>query len=166
MTGRVTFADNQRMVDVQQLEQHIDNLKTAHASQLAHEYAHLKRLYDEVDSLRKRLSKQVEFMKTNLVPNAFEKEKISSFTTDDGYRITVSQRVFASCPAETKSEAYQWLKDNGFENIVSETVNAGTLSALAKNIMSGQDPDSEIFELPESLFKVEIRPQVSSTKTK
>ena len=151
---------------VEDLERIVEDLKGEPASHIAQQYAHLKRLYDELDSTRKRLYATVERVKMGLLPEAFEKEGIKSFTTQDGYRVTISQRVFASCPSETKHEAYRWLKDHGFENIVQETVHAGTLSSLAKSIMKGDDPDAEVFELPENLFKVDIRPQTSVTKTK
>jgi len=108
----------------------------------------------------------VDVIKFSALPEAFEDEGIKSFTTTDGYRVTVSQLLRASCNKDHKFEAYQWLRENGFENIVTETVNAGTLSSVARMLLEGTDPDAEVHELPDELFNVNITPTTSVTKTK
>lgn len=158
------FGNDEWNVSIRGIEIIATKLREEPASHIAQQYAQLKRLYDDLEGMRKRMSKQIEFLKTVVLPEAFEREGITSFTTKDGYRVTVGHRVFASCLPDMKFEAYQWLKENGFEDIVTETVNAGTLSSLAKSLLTIDDPSSSILELPEELFKVEIKPQTSSTK--
>lgn len=162
----VEFGHDGCNISISGMEKMVDKLKTMPASYQAQQFAHMKRLLDELEEYRKRLSKQVEYLKAVIIPEAFEKEGISSFTTQDGFRVTVSQVARATIPAEHRHDAYKWLQDNGFGHIITETVNAGTLSALAKSLLQGDDPDSPVAELPENLFKVNILPQVSVTKVR
>lgn len=141
-----------------------DDVKNQPAAFIAKFYSHLRRLHDEMDAERKKLSKLIEHISMTALPEAFEQEGITSFTTDEGDRVTVAQVTRASVPAETKDEAYRWLKDNGFPDIVKETVHAGTLGSVAKSILAGEVEG--VFDLPERLFKVQVLPQTSVTRTK
>jgi len=51
--------------------------------------------------------------------------------------------VYASVPAANKSEAFEWLTNNGYESLIQETVNAKTLSAVIKEFTAqgGETPD-------------------------
>ena len=73
-------------------------------------------------------------------------------------RITVSQVVKASILTEQKESAYLWLRREGYDAVVKETVNASTLSAIAKEkIESGN-------ELPKTVFNVHTSERISLTK--
>lgn len=136
------------------------------AAQIAHVFAHAKSEYDDLEDRLSQLKAFVELIKTVKLPEAFDREQIKTFTLQDGTRVTKSDRTFASIPAEVKSEAYDWLRSNGADNLIVETVNASTLSSFAKSVMAGELSDQEIFDLPEELFRVEIRPTTSVTKGK
>lgn len=57
-----------------------------------------------------------------------------------------------------KQAAYWWLRLNGMGSLITETINASTLSAAARKQMEdGKD-------LPETYFKVDIVPNTSVTK--
>lgn len=162
----ILFGTENSPLTISDIESMVDKLKTMPTPYLAQQFAHLKRMFDQLESMKKRFSKQIEYMRNTVIPDAFEREGVKSFTTEDGYRVTVAQRVQASIPAETKHLAFDWLKNNGFEHVVQETVNAGTLGALAKNLMESEDPDALVYELPDEFFKVNIVPTTSVTKTK
>ncbi len=150
---------------VTELVSYTNKVKNEGAIPLAKAFIQLRRLYDELNEAKKKLGKLVDHIKLVDLPEAFEEAGLgSSITLDEGYRVTISQLTRASCNKEHKYDAYQWLKDNGFDEIVTETVNAGTLSSLAKSLLEGSNPDASIFELPEELFNVHIQPTTSVTK--
>ncbi len=93
-----------------------------------------------------------------MIPEAFERESISSFTTDNGYRVTVSQRFFASILEGMKDVAFEWLRKNKLGDLIQPTVNAGTLSAEGKRMLE------EGRELPEQIFSTHYKPSTSLTK--
>lgn len=74
-------------------------------------------------------------------------------------RVTVSYRFSASMV--DKEAAFEWLRDNGHEGIIQETVNSSTLSAFAKNLL-----ETDGIELPPEAFKVGTSPYTSITKAK
>lgn len=74
-------------------------------------------------------------------------------------RVTVSYRFSASMV--DKEAAFGWLRANGHEGIIQETVNSSTLSAFAKNLL-----ETDGIELPPEAFKVGTSPYTSITKAK
>lgn len=151
------------------------NLDELTAAQIAHLYSHVKAQFDAMDAERDELSKFVELIKNIKLPEAFDREQIKTFTLQDGTRITKSDRTFASIIGP-QEEAYAWLREQGLDDIIKETVNASTLSSVAKEILSNAktmpngmvvpiDPDSPI-DMPDDLFKIEIRPSTSITRPK
>jgi len=62
-------------------------------------------------------------------------------------------------PTEGKQIGYKWLRDNEAESLVTETVNAGTLSSYAKDLLENHGK-----ELPEDIFKISIQNYTSVRK--
>lgn len=91
------------------------------------------------------------------IPERFKREEIKTFNTDD-FRVTISTRVMASIVDEERENAYQWLRDNGYDSIIKETVNASTMSATAKEIMENGR------ELPDDMFRTFTKDGTSITK--
>lgn len=123
-------------------------------------YVRLRSLHDEVDALKKLLYKAMDDYETVVVPAVFEVEGATSVNLAIGYRVTISEVIRASIPAETKGAAYNWLQENNLGDLITSTVNASSLSATARALLV------EGKELPAPLFKTAILPQVSMTKLK
>ena len=47
---------------------------------------------------------------------------LSKFTLDDGSEVTVKQTFGASIRTDRKSEAFDWLRQNGYDDIIKNTV--------------------------------------------
>lgn len=67
----------------------------------------------------------------------------------NGSTFYLNTRLFASPVAGHKEELFQALKDNGFGEIVTETVNANTLASFVKEQMSLNND-----EIPEWISEV------------
>ena len=67
----------------------------------------------------------------------------------NGYTFYLNSRLFASPAAGRKEDMMQALKDNGYADLVVETVNAGTLSSFCKEQMAANED-----ELPDWLSDV------------
>ena len=67
----------------------------------------------------------------------------------NGSTFYLNTRLFASPVAGRKEELFQALKDNGFGEIVTETVNANTLASFVKEQMSLNND-----EIPEWISEV------------
>lgn len=95
------------------------------------------------------------------VPEALEQAGITHVPLDEGFRVGVSHAWRASIKSDQKEAAYDWLRSNGLEAIISETVNASTLSAAVKVQVEEHNR-----EFPEELFNVAHVPNTSVTQTK
>lgn len=93
-----------------------------------------------------------------LCPQVFEQEGVPHVAISEGYRIGVSTTLRASTVADRKQAAMSWMKDN-YPDVVSETINASTLSALARELREDKN-----VELPAELFKVVDIPTTSVTR--
>lgn len=124
----------------------------------ARAYVRVRKFHEIVDAMKSMTYKLQEFLTLEAMPNVFDKAGVKSINLDEGLRVSISGLVRASLGPD-KEAAKDWLRKHGAESLVTETVNASTLSAYARSkIDAGED-------LPEDLFKVFILPSVSVTKT-
>ena len=128
---------------------------------LARAFVVLHRMQLRIAEAIKPLSDMFAEYKNFKLPEAFERDHVTSIPLAEGYRVGVSAQFRASIRPEFKDEAYEWLENNGFEDLISRTVNAGTLSSTAKQLL-----DEKGKELPEKLFNVALIPNTSVTTTK
>lgn len=120
----------------------------------------LSTLDKSVAALEKALSEvkaKLAFAKEVSMPQRMDAEAVKTFNTDN-FRVTRTARVFASITAEQIENAYDWLRKNGYESLIKETVNSSSLSAAAKELMQEGE------ELPEEFFKVHMKDGISITK--
>lgn len=120
----------------------------------------LRFLNDKIAATFKQFNEIYASVKDVRLPEAFDKAQIPHVNLDEGYRVGVSHSVRASVRANMKDAAIEWLRKNGLETIVSETINASTLSAVARTM--GEDNR----QLDEGIFHVYVQPTTSVTKTK
>lgn len=116
-------------------------------------------LKDAVAELAKSIGAVAESLNQEKIPTLF-KETGTTSTTVDGYRYTMSNSVKASIMKDKRDDAFQWLRDNELGELITETVNASTLSAQARILAD------EGMELDPDLFNVYVQPNMSVTKVK
>lgn len=115
--------------------------------------------FREFEDALKKLRNQVARMKEVHMPNRFDDEGVTSFTTDK-FRVTRTARTFASIVAEDKEDAFEWLRENDYGGLIKETVNSSSLSAVAKELLENGR------ELPDELFRTHNKDNVSVTVKK
>jgi hypothetical protein len=57
-----------------------------------------------------------------LLPAAMEELGMRSFTLEDGAKVEVRQLYGASIPIPRKAEAFEWLRNQGFDDIIKNSV--------------------------------------------
>ena len=137
-----------------------ENGPTGPASTCAEYYRQVRETHDAIDDLKKKAYAVMDKYAMQILPQLFEDENVSTITLASGYRVTIRDVLRASIPADKKPEAYDWLVRNDLGDLISETVNASSLSATARSLIE------EGRQLPDDLFKTVILPQVSMTKVK
>jgi hypothetical protein len=135
--------------------------KEADSLATALRYFHrLGEMLDRIETARKRLSDTERALSYELIPAQMQAAGVSSITDAElGRRFGTSTRFSASILPETKPQAYDWLKDNGYENLIQPTVNSSALSAVAKSMI-----ETDGVELPPELFKTSLMTLTTNTK--
>ena len=72
------------------------------AAQMTEKLTRVNEAATALGEVNKLLSDSVAKFKNELIPTAFENEKITSFTTQSGYRVTVSQLMRTSINSEAE----------------------------------------------------------------
>lgn len=147
------------------LRSEIAKAQRSGAVPLARAYLALYLLEKQVEDTLKPIGQTYDQTKTQWIPESFESEHITSVPLTDGYRIGVSSRLWASIKSDDKGgdrkAAFAWLRKNGLQDLIAETVNASSLSAAAKAMMEGENK-----ELPSDLFNTTMVPNTSVNRTK
>jgi hypothetical protein len=98
---------------------------------------------DEKDALAER-GKELNKLEEETERQLFElmiSEDLEKFTYA-GRTFRPEVKTYASIKAEWKEEAFAWLKENGFGDLVKEQVNAQSLTSLYKELdESGELPE-------------------------
>ncbi len=127
---------------------------------VARAFVNLRDIKDAMDVVQKKLSALYEEWKTIKVPEKFENSGVPHINLDEGARVGISNKVFASLKKDQKEAAYEWLRQNKLEDLITETVNTSTLSAVAKGLAEDN------MELPPELFNVAVVANTSVTRSK
>lgn len=130
------------------------------ASVLAARLVALREFSDMLDVIVKPIAGHLDAMKSQILPDAYARDGITTQTLDTGHRVTLSTKYFASMLPDQKTGAMAWLRENGLADLIYETVNAQTLSAAGKAMI-----ENEGRELPEEYFRAHLKPNISVTKT-
>jgi len=97
----------------------------------------------EVEERHKVIEAEIEETENQLSQEMVNAE-IQNFNKD-GTTFYLQTKTYANIKPGFKQEVYDWLKANGFESLVYETVNAQRFSAFIKELLEEED------ELPTEL---------------
>jgi hypothetical protein len=116
--------------------------------QLAKEMRRLQVEKDNHNFSLSILQKRLDEIRLGELPEAMDEAGINSLSIDGVGRVSTRADLYASIPADFKQMAWQWLIANGYENLITQTINASTFKAWAKEQLKAGE------ELPEELFKI------------
>lgn len=136
-----------------------DNPATMDVVEFARWFVMLRTLKDRIDEVTKPFNDLYTKTREVDLPAKFDEARVPSVNLDEGYRVTVAHSVRASVKGGQKEAAIAWLTANGLADIVTETINASTLSAVARSMAE------ENKELDPDIFAVYVQPTTSVTKT-
>lgn len=114
-------------------------MDNAQIFELADQLKAAKEQKKELDAQVKDLGAEIERLDLAL-SDAMAESELDRFSRN-GSTFYLNTRLFASPVAGKKEELFQALKDNGFGSIVTETVNANTLSSFVKEQMAENDDE-------------------------
>jgi hypothetical protein len=82
----------------------------------------LEKEVEEMESVVKERKDQLRKLVEEVIPEALAGMGMKSFKMEDGSSIDVKPFYSASISEARRAEAYQWLRDHGFDDIIKNTV--------------------------------------------
>jgi uncharacterized small protein (DUF1192 family) len=82
----------------------------------------LEKEIEELDAVLKERKDSMRKLLEETIPAALQELGMKSFKMSDGSQIDVKPFYGASIPEPRRAEAYEWLRENGFDDIIKNTV--------------------------------------------
>jgi hypothetical protein len=82
----------------------------------------LEKEIEEMEENLKERSEQYRKLTEQTIPEAMAETGMRKFVMEDGSMIDIKPYYGASIPKARQSEAYQWLRDHGFDDIIKNTI--------------------------------------------
>lgn len=127
-----------------------------HISVIKH-YDHLRKATKLIKEAREALDQMEERLSREQVPEVMRAHGIRTITVEGVGRVSLSNRW--SCSMLDKPSGMDWLRNNGYGDLIQETVNASTLGAFARSLTEETGT-----ELPGEIFKTSVMTFTSITK--
>jgi hypothetical protein len=132
-----------------------------------------------LDDRLKIVNTLFDMMRIFLIPEQMDAEgvKNSTLMMPDGSvkRLGLTPDIYASIPPENKDVAYDWFRENGYENAIIETIPNPTLKSVLKGVIKeGKDLPTILLSEPDEngvlpevpVFKVTPYQRASLTTVK
>jgi hypothetical protein len=82
----------------------------------------LEKEIEELDTVLKERKDSLRKLLEETIPSALQELGMKSFKMSDGSQIDVKPFYGASIPEPRRSEAYEWLREHGYDDIIKNTV--------------------------------------------
>ena len=100
----------------------IDQQGLTSVAALARTIRDKEQLISDLEQTLKEVKKQLIKLTDEEMPSMLAEIGMSSFALDDGSTVEVKQTYGASILVDKRPEAYEWLRDNGYDDIIKNTV--------------------------------------------
>lgn len=111
----------------------------------------MKQVQDKKDALEEQLklvSADFDRLRLREIPELMEQLGVRNATFEGLGRVQLAEDLHASTREGMKEKAIEWLRDLGYDGMITETYNASSLKALLRrNIAEGIPNPEEIFNI-------------------
>ncbi len=91
-------------------------------AQMARRAKSLEKEIEDFETDLKQKKEQYRKLTEEVIPEALTSMGLKSFRMDDGSSIEVKAFYSASITEARRAEAFQWLRDNGYDDIIKNTI--------------------------------------------
>lgn len=127
--------------------------------ELVREMKNIQSAKESAEEVVKALNKKFDFLRITKIPQVMEDEGIQRLSVDGVGRVSLTADMHVSVKEGQKDAFYDWLRDNGREDLIQPTVNSSTLKATVKNMVKQGE------EFPDQLLNVNPFTRASITKS-
>ena len=106
------------------------NIKTDEVKEISQACTKLTSQNKKVEDLQNLLKEEQEEarrLSEEVIPTLMQQAGVSSIKLEDGSSVTVSPYYYAKIPEDKKHDAYSWLRDNNFGDLIKNNVSANSI---------------------------------------
>ena len=100
----------------------VDDSAVSSVAELAKRAKQLEREIEDLEAVLKERKHQQHKLLEETIPEALASLGMKSFQMEDGSSISIKPYYSASIKEERRAEAYEWLRQHGFDDIIKNTV--------------------------------------------
>lgn len=90
---------------------------------------------EEIDEAAKQTNIELDEIRLKKIPEMMETLGVKNATFEGLGRVQLATDLYCSTKAGQKDAAMQWLRDCGYEDMVTETYNASSMKALVRRLI-------------------------------
>lgn len=94
------------------------------------------------------IERDLDLMRLIRIPETMDFLGVKNCTFEGIGRVQLASDLYASTRKDKKDDAMQWLRDLGYEGMISETYNAGSIKALFRRMIEDGKP------IPDDIFSI------------
>jgi hypothetical protein len=99
-----------------------DDDKLLQVSQMVREMLDYEAREKDLTEEAKQAAKRKRFYSEKAIPEALSALGLSGVTLDDGRKVTVTPEVYVDIREENREEAYQWMENEGYSDLIKTQV--------------------------------------------
>lgn len=106
-----------------------------------------RELRDDKDDLKVLVTgnnKALKELAEQILPEYMEENDIDKITIEGAGTVFIKQELYASVLADDREKLYEWLRDNGHEDLIKDWVFPATLTAFCKDQLEYGKPVPEM----------------------
>lgn len=134
---------------------------------LAKRAKELEKEIEELETVTKERKEQQRKLLEDTIPAMLSELGMKSFKMSDGSLIDIKPFYSASIREENRAKAYEWLRDNGFDDIIKNTVSVrfgrgedGLCDTLLNQLREQNYPVEQAQKIEPQTLKAWVREQV------
>jgi hypothetical protein len=111
----------------------------------------MKEVADRKEALEEQLkgvNAEYDMLRLRKIPDLMEALQVRNATFEGLGRVQLASDIYANTREGQKKSGSQWLRDCGYEGMVTETYNASSIKALFRRMIEKGEP------IPETIFNV------------
>jgi len=93
------------------------------------------------------LGKRIDILTMSVIPEMMAEEEIDTVSYDGIGRLQTRADAWVTVLAPDREEVHKWMRENGHESMVKETIHAGTLKAWVKaQVKAGNEYPTDLIK--------------------
>ena len=111
-------------MDIENIKVDIDDNKTKKIAKACEDMLQLERMIEEKKNELIILERQYNELQEKKIPEMMTEAGVSMIALENGDKVEVKPVISARIPASRTEEAFSWLRQNGHEDLIKNTVTA------------------------------------------